>query len=278
MHSEATPENLRTYYEDPALLRDRQRTYAVPLSGKGFVEWVLDHIELGAVRDVLDAGAGVGRFALPVAHRLAGTPARVVATDLFGGMLETIAEAAAEQGLPVETQVADIQALPFGADGFDLVLANHVLYHLPDIDRGVRELARVTRPSGTLVATTNADDIPVAVIDLHRAALERIGFAAEPEEPSTFSLRNGERVLRRAYHDVRLHTFRDHQVFPDAAALVSAYRTTGRFRAASRRTEIDETGLVEAAEQVAAESVDRQGGGLISPIVMGAFLCTGPRR
>jgi SAM-dependent methyltransferase len=274
---ESSPENVRTYYEDPTLLRDRQRTYAVPLSGKGFAEWVLDLLDLESVADVLDAGAGVGRFTVPIARRLAGTPARVVACDLFPGMLRTTAEAAAGQGLTVATQVADIQALPFAADRFDLVFANHVLYHLSDIDQGVRELARVTRPAGTLVATTNADDIAVAVIDLHLAALERIGIATEPEGPSTFSLRTGAEVLRKSFEDIRPHTYRDQQVFPDAAALVSAYRTTGRFRAAAQQPGIGETGLVEAAAEVAAEWADRQGGRLTSPIVMGAFVCTGPR-
>lgn len=276
MNPETLPENLRTYYEDPALLRDRQQTYAEPLSGRGFAGWVLDLIDFEPVREVLDAGAGVGRFTIPIARRLAGRPARVVATDLFGGMLETIAAAAAEQGLAVETRTGDIQALPFDTDDFDLVLANHVLYHLPDLEQGVRELARVTRPAGTLVATTNADDIPVAVIDLHLAALERVGFPEAPEGPSTFSLRNGGDVLRRSFRDVRLHTFRDQQVFEGADALVAAYRTTGRFRAAARRAEIGEENLARAAEAVASEWVARQDGKLISPIVMGAFVCTGP--
>lgn len=248
----------------------------MPLSGESFAEWVLDRTDLRTVSDVLDAGAGVGRFTLPIAHRLAGTSARIVAADLFSGMLETITRAGAEQGLTVETRIADIQSLPFEADSFDLVLANHVLYHLPDIDRGVRELARVTRPSGTVVATTNADDIPVAVVELHLAALDRIGFGTEPEGPSAFSLRNGAQVLRRAFEDVRLHTFRDQQAFPNAGALVDAYRTTGRFRAACGQAGIDEADLVEAAEQVAAEWVDQQDGTLISPIVMGAFVGSQP--
>ncbi|MEU4221942.1 methyltransferase domain-containing protein [Actinoplanes sp. NPDC026623] len=271
------PEDLKTFYEDPTLLRDRQRTYAVPLSGRSFVEWVLDLLDLEPVRDVLDAGAGVGRFTIPIARRLAGRPARVVACDLFGGMLETIAAAAAQQNLAVDTRACDIQALPFDADGFDLVLANHVLYHLPDIDQGVRELARVTRPAGTLVATTNADDIPVAVVDLHLAALDRIGFPSEPEGASAFSLRSGGEVLRKSFREVRTHTFRDQQVFDGASSLVAAYCTTGRFRAASGRAGIGAANLVRAAEAVASEWVDRRGGRLVSPIVMGAFVCTGPR-
>jgi hypothetical protein len=117
----------------------------------------------------------------------------------------------------------------------------------------------------------------VAVIELHLAALEHLGFPEGPEGPSTFSLRNGADVLRRSFRDVQLHTFRDRQAFAGAEALVAAYRTTGRFRAASRRAEIGEANLVRAAESVASEWAGRQGGRLISPIVMGAFFCTGPR-
>jgi 2-polyprenyl-3-methyl-5-hydroxy-6-metoxy-1,4-benzoquinol methylase len=65
---------------------------------------------LRPVGAVLDAGAGVGRFTVPLAGRLAAEKARVVATDLFPGMLATIAAAAAGRGLAVEVLVADIQA------------------------------------------------------------------------------------------------------------------------------------------------------------------------
>jgi SAM-dependent methyltransferase len=257
LNAETSPDNLRTFYADPSLLRARQQTYAA----SNFVDWVLDRLPLAAAGTVLDAGAGVGRFTIPIAQRVAG---HIVATDLFPGMLRAI-------GSPVARCVADIQALPFATGRFDLVLANHVLYHLPDLDRGVRELARVTSPAGTFAATTNADDIPVAVLDLHRAALDRLGVPTEPEGPSAFSLRNGEEVLRRSFGDVRLHTFRAEQVFGTAAELVAAYRTTGRFAAAATQVNGD-------LGAVAAEVAASWGDGVTSPIVMGAFICTGPRQ
>lgn len=43
----------------------------------------------------------------------------------------------------------DIQNLPFPADSFDLILCNHVLEHIPDDRRAMRELLRVMRPGGT---------------------------------------------------------------------------------------------------------------------------------
>ena len=51
----------------------------------------------------------------------------------------------------------DITALPFADDEFDLVLCNHVLEHVPDDRRAMRELARVLRPTGTAILQTPYD-------------------------------------------------------------------------------------------------------------------------
>jgi SAM-dependent methyltransferase len=55
----------------------------------------------------------------------------------------------------VDALVGDVQELPFDDGEFDVAVANHMLYHVPDLDRALRELVRVLRPGGRLVATTN---------------------------------------------------------------------------------------------------------------------------
>ena len=55
----------------------------------------------------------------------------------------------------VDACVGDVQALPFGEAQFDVVVANFMLYHVPDLDLALAEIARVLRPGGRLVAATN---------------------------------------------------------------------------------------------------------------------------
>lgn len=50
--------------------------------------------------------------------------------------------------------VGGVQALPFQDRSFDVVVANAMLYHVPDLPAGIAELARVMRAQGHLVATT----------------------------------------------------------------------------------------------------------------------------
>jgi SAM-dependent methyltransferase len=267
--------NLRTWYQDPDLLRSRQQHRTNPDAGLGFVEWLLDMLPLAGVHTILDAGAGVGRFTRPLAVRCQELGIRVVAGDLFPGMVTAIREATCAEGVPVDVAVVDIERLPFVGDAFDLVLANHVLYHLPDIDRGVRELARVTARGGLCVATTNAENIPIPVIDLHHAVLDRLGVRHDPDPRSSFSLDNGEERMRVGFREVELRVYESRAVFDTPAMLVDAYQTTGRFRSASGEYGLPAADLARVAAEVCAKWFTERGGRVVGRVLMGAYFCRG---
>lgn len=96
---------------------------------------------------ILEVGCGWGELAEWVGRE---TGAEVVAVDLSPRMVEL----ARERG--VNAQVGDVQELPFADGEFDVAIAAWMLYHVPDLDRGIAELARVLRPGGRLVVATNS--------------------------------------------------------------------------------------------------------------------------
>ena len=82
----------------------------------------------------------------------------------------------------MDARVGDVQALPFDDGSFDCAVAAWMLFHVPDLDLGLAELARVLRPGGRLVAVTNGE--------AHMAELREIaGHAAWAR---TFTRENGE--------------------------------------------------------------------------------------
>src|SRR5439155_14259825 len=62
------------------------------------------------------------------------------------------------RGRGVDARVADVQQLPFGDAEFDVAVAAWMLYHVPDLDRGLAELRRVLRDGGRLVSATFGED------------------------------------------------------------------------------------------------------------------------
>lgn len=102
--------------------------------------------EIAGLR-VLEIGCGPGSFA----KYLAEQGAVVTAADFSPAAVELTSELV---GPDVRTLVADVQALPFEDESFDLVVSLETLEHVPDPDRGLAELVRVTKRGGRLVVTT----------------------------------------------------------------------------------------------------------------------------
>jgi ubiquinone/menaquinone biosynthesis C-methylase UbiE len=120
-----------------------------------------DAIAEAAPQRVLEVGGGPGELAARLQDELG---CEVVMVDVAPRMVEL----ATERG--VDAQVGDAQALPFPDKSFDVAVAAWMLYHVPDLDQALSELARVLRPGGRLVAVTNGIE--------HLSELRRIAGVA----------------------------------------------------------------------------------------------------
>jgi ubiquinone/menaquinone biosynthesis C-methylase UbiE len=99
-----------------------------------------------APRRVLDVGCGTGVLAL----RMAELGHTVTGIDLSPEMIDRARRNAEEEGLRVDFRVGDAAALDWADETYDLVVARHLIWLLPDPERGVAEWLRVLRPEGRL--------------------------------------------------------------------------------------------------------------------------------
>jgi SAM-dependent methyltransferase len=111
---------------------------------------VLDLAAVGPGLDVLDVGTGSGgTVAIPAAQR----GARVVGVDVTPENFPAALRRAAEAGVDVDWIEGDAAALPLPDDRFDRVLSTFGHAFAPDQESAGRELVRVCRPGGTIIAT-----------------------------------------------------------------------------------------------------------------------------
>jgi SAM-dependent methyltransferase len=177
------PAVVATQYASEQNLRARQALYEEDEGVSPFdVLW--DALVELAPRRIVEVGGGPGELAERMQREL---HAAVSFVDISPRMVEL----ARAHG--VDAQVGDVQDLPFADGSFDVAVAAWMLYHVPDIDRGLSELARVLQPGGALVAVTTS-------VDHLRELRDLLAYPAGQEE--LFNRENGEEILRRHFSRV----------------------------------------------------------------------------
>jgi SAM-dependent methyltransferase len=158
-------------------------------------DWLASRLPTGG--DVLEVGAGTGelwRHVEPSAY------ASVTLTDFSAAMCDRLAEV---PGTRVEQ--CDAASLPFGDGSFDVVIANHMLYHVDDPGMALAEFARALRPGGRLAVATNGAD--------HLADLAAVGAAVGRPDLApgvtrlTFVAENGPALVARFFSAVRVERY-----------------------------------------------------------------------
>ena len=117
----------------------------------------------------------------------------------------------------VRGRECDVQSLPFDARSFDVVIANHMLYHVPDPDLAIAELARVVRTDGVVLTATNGyghmreiNEALAEVFDDHAEGLYEV-----------FGIETGETRLRERFGAISWHAFDNDLIVDDPDAVVA---------------------------------------------------------
>jgi len=222
-------------------------------------EWIMEHYHIRPGMKVLELGCGTGSmWAEPV--RWLPSEASLLLTDFSEGMLQT-----ARQNLPVQPNIAfaqvDIQQIPYEDNNFDLVIANAMLYHVPDLDKAISEVARVLKPEGRFICSTSGEN------GIGSWLVSALGAGESPVLP--FSLQNGGPALEKRFASVEMRMREDGLEVTDANDLAAYVRSMISF-AYVREWPQDE--LIDRLNQ---QNVD---GVIHIPKEYGLFICASPKK
>jgi ubiquinone/menaquinone biosynthesis C-methylase UbiE len=173
-----------------------------------FHVWLFDQMCVPDEARFLELGTGSAKFWRVNRERIP-KDWTIVLSDLSEGMLEDAKKNVAEIPASFSFEQIDAQAISFANNTFDIVMANHMLYHVPDVDKAVSEIRRVLKPGGRFYGSTGglmhmkeADDF----VQEHMASklpgvFERLGEGITKH----FALENGAEQLSKHFDNVKLH-------------------------------------------------------------------------
>ncbi len=194
-----------------------------------FPQWVLDHLDWEEIHTVLDVGCGAGIY-IPYLQKYLSPQGFIISADLSLGMLLAVAAKTFVRNAILLN--ARARQIPLPDASCDVVLANHMLYHVPDIPAVIREIRRVLRPGGVLIATTNAETSMLAFLDEIQAAYQALGASISAWQTpfrKNFSLENGGQFIAPHLNRMKIHRLESALIFPEAAPVLAYIQSMHTF-------------------------------------------------
>jgi ubiquinone/menaquinone biosynthesis C-methylase UbiE len=240
---------------------------------------VFDQLEGHDGCRVLDLGCGTGLLWQVNAPRVPASWT-VVLTDSSEGMLAETRRPVDGLACRVEFRAMDAQEVTFPDGAFDIVVANHMLYHVPNRERAIAEARRVLREGGAFHATTASLESLAELKQLLREyrTLANTARDATPEQAprkrpdpviAAFSLENSAAQLRAQFASVETRIYTDELRITDPDAIVDYFLSLNDIRDGERVLADDEK---EGFRDFVAATMARDGE-LRATARSGMFIC-----
>lgn len=194
---------VKRQYKDAANLKMRMSLHEkYSANPKGFGNWIFEQYNIRDNDRILELGCGNADI---WGSHLQELPqhASLILTDFSKGMLSE-AKTVLPQNTSVSFKTVDIQAIPYDRDHFDIVIANMMLYHVPNLNKGLSEVKRVLKPGGVFYCATYGEHN----IQEYIQNLFPDNNIFSPIN-KTFTLQNGELLLRRYFRSVKKRIYED---------------------------------------------------------------------
>ena len=212
----------------------------------GWMNWVFDSLlKLPEDAKILELGCGPGYLWKENISRIP-IGWSITLSDLSSGMLDAAWRNLVVTGRAFQFKEIDAQSIPYEDETFDVVIANHMLYHVPDRPNAIGEIKRVLKPGpdGRLIATTVGENHMKEMMEWYRQVhVSKIweSFA------NPFTLENGLEQLDPYFRNVALSRYEDNLEITEIEPIM-AY-----IRSGIRVAELSENELVNLRRDLESE-------------------------
>jgi len=193
----------------------------------GWFKWVFDTLlTLADNARILELGCGSGYLWKENISRIPPSW-NITLSDLSSGMLDAAWRNLVVTGRAFKFEEIDAQSIPYRDETFDAIVANHMLYHVPDRPKAIAEIKRVLKPAGRLITTTVGGNHMKEMMDWFR----QVHISKSWESlANPFTLESGLVQLQPFFSEICLSRYEDNlhitEIEPIMAYIHSSIRVS----------------------------------------------------
>lgn len=190
---------------------------------QGWHRWFFEHLGREPNLRILEIGCGDGTLWAKNADRIPESW-KITVTDLSPGMLEEARRNIRNPTGQIKFMLVDVQSIPYHDEEFDIVIANHMLYHVPDIPKALAEIRRVMKPGARFYTSTMSKR--------HLHEIDRLAQEFDPDmkvlDPimERFELDRGSELLAKEFAEVKTFRYEDQLIVNDVLPLLRYMTST----------------------------------------------------
>ena len=191
----------------------------------GWFNWVFDTLlKLPANAKILELGSGPAYLWKECSNRIP-TGWDITLSDLSSGMVDAAWRNLVVTGRNFKFKEIDAQSIPFEDETFDAVIANFMLYHVPDRPKAIAEIKRVLKPGGHLIAATVGDHHLQEMMEI----LRKVHISKTWESyANPFTLESGLEQLKPFFPKVIMSRYEDNLHVTEIEPMMAYVRSSLR--------------------------------------------------
>lgn len=207
---------LKQYKTDKNLSK-RQQIYKYSTNQYNWLNWVFDKINIKNNIKILEIGCGNGILWIKNIKKIPNN-IEIVLSDISEGMINEVKNKINNKNFIFK--IFDANSIPFEDKYFDIIIANHMLYHVKDINKTLLEIKRTLKNNGLLIASTNGKNHLIELKKLVDKFLLNIDF--NPNKLSkNFQLENGKKYLKKYFSNIQILKYIDELKVPEIQSIIN---------------------------------------------------------
>jgi len=194
---------LNEQYRDDKNLNKRISVHEKYSTNKmGFNNWIVSQYKFDKNYKVLELGCGNGDTWIKNSDILNGI-GELVLSDFSEGMIKSAKQKLGNAN-NIDYEVIDIENIPYKNESFDAVIANMMLYHIPDLDKGLSEVKRVLKNNGLFYCATFGEHGIIEYVEYLITKVEH-----EYKGNKNFTLQTGKAKLEKYFSEIERKDYKD---------------------------------------------------------------------
>ncbi|NFS61785.1 methyltransferase domain-containing protein [Clostridium botulinum] len=215
--------SIKEQYNSDENLNLRTNLHSYNINKIDWDKWCFQKMNLIKCSKILELGCGVGKLWIKNQDFI-DENSEIILSDFSPNMLKCAKNNLENLDCKFKYKKINAEDIPYDDESFDVVIAEHMLYFVTDIEKALSEIKRVLKPNGIFYVTTNSCN---SMIELNKLA-EKFDPNLDINNnglSSRFDLENGEKMLKKYFNNIESEIL-EGKIILDKAEPVVSYKAS----------------------------------------------------